>query len=1035
MRISGIFLVFVLGLDILSGYDSSPSENLLNYGAVITGSSFAGRVNGPAVTIETDHYFDKIHDNDPGSGWMPQDSAPPYEFDFRWRVPVTISQLDLDAYGLEEAEFQIYEFNRFRRLVRIHGKQAKYAFKEATSDRFRLVIHKTTDLPALFELNLRGPRQLLPPARLPESGTAKRTVEISQVKICPEKASPGDKVHIEFKLKNTQPGDWLLVGFSEPMVSRFRWFVNDYRLTEVAVKARNGDVHLELLLPEYSPAGSIPLSVMAFSGNDKEALGIAGLPDNMPRLSIAVPGQPSPPPAFPDVKLGRRGGQTGFLINHEFRLPFFMRYCYQGGYERFFRTRENGINIGYFISTYGLVCPRDRWADHVALLDTHIRNLLRVRPEVYVMVGFDLRAHIDWIRSNHDALMLNRDGKIVIDSYSKFGLPSMGSEKYYAEAEAFLDYALDFFSKQPYAGRLIGYHPWACTRLDAFQGGIEDNNMVGDRGRILIGDYHPDAVAKFREFLRKKYGNDVRRLRDAWKRGPELTFENAMIDKMNLAAEDVPSGVFRDPVRSRPEIDYAEFFPTMIGNFHKRLAAHIKRKTGGRALVMLHYGALLSDLRITQPSGRRFQSNNFDIADMLEDDNIDMYVQAMPYETRNAGQIPFLFQPVASIALHNRLYLADYDIRTYTAGGLLYGKHRSARESEVIVQRDLASLLVRNAGAWISDMSQENYRGWSESGRAWFTGKPVVKAMRDTLNVFQSKQSEPFHSAAEIAVVVSSTTPKYEDILNAATIYRNLIVKMLQEELPLVAAPHDVILQSDLAKTDRKYKLYLFLNAYHLSPEERGAIEALKSDGRTLCFFYAPGYVTEEGFSVKSSSDLLGFPLEVRGKPERMVMRLKTDSPLSAGQGGRILEAKGYGPSVAGLHPEILTPTFQIAGGDVAVCGEWPDGTPALAAGDFGTHKIIYSAVPFFNRELLCSAARYAGVHLYCEEPVLMTMNRNIMILHNGYEKKRRLRIILPSAANVLDAFTGERVAEKTNSFEILLKKPDTRILRLESMK
>ena len=150
---------------------ASSSLGLLRFFLILTsllswaGSSFAGRVNGPAVTIETDHYFDKIHDNDPGSGWMPQDSAPPYEFDFRWRVPVTISQLDLDAYGLEEAEFQIYEFNRFRRLVRIHGKQAKYAFKEATSDRFRLVIHKTTDLPALFELNLRGPRQLLPPPR------------------------------------------------------------------------------------------------------------------------------------------------------------------------------------------------------------------------------------------------------------------------------------------------------------------------------------------------------------------------------------------------------------------------------------------------------------------------------------------------------------------------------------------------------------------------------------------------------------------------------------------------------------------------------------------------------------------------------------------------------------------------------------------------------------------------------------------------------------------------------------------------------
>src|SRR5690606_11888695 len=100
-------------------------------------------------------------------------------------------------------------------------------------------------------------------------------------------------------------------------------------------------------------------------------------------------------------------------------------------------------------------------------------------------------------------------------------------------------------------------------------------------------------------------------------------------------------------------------------------------------LVFMNYGAVLATLLICQPSGARAQINNNDFHRLLEDRNIDMFGQSMPYEERSADDPIVVYQPIESINVNKKMYIADYDARTISCGTLKNGRHRSQYESEM----------------------------------------------------------------------------------------------------------------------------------------------------------------------------------------------------------------------------------------------------------------------------------------------------------------------------------------------------------------
>ncbi len=82
--------------------------------------------------------------------------------------------------------------------------------------------------------------------------------------------------------------------------------------------------------------------------------------------------------------------------------------------------------------------------------------------------------------------------------------------------------------------------------------------------------------------------------------------------------------------------------------------------------------------------------------------------------------------------------------------------------------------------------------------------------------------------------------------------------------------------------------------------------------------------------------------------------------------------------------------------------------------------------------ELLRGVARYAGVHLYCDEDVVLDADNRMLMLHSGWDGDRTLQVALPRPMTVTDAWTGEVLAANADRLEVALPESTTRLLRLE---
>ena len=95
--------------------------------------------------------------------------------------------------------------------------------------------------------------------------------------------------------------------------------------------------------------------------------------------------------------------------------------------------------------------------------------------------------------------------------------------------------------------------------------------------------------------------------------------------------------------------------------------------------------------------------------------------------------------------------------------------------------------------------------------------------------------------AAEVLVIADEPSCVYATFQSALL---EQILRATQVSLCKMGAPYDCILTDDLDLLDTKrYKLVIFLNAYHLSNAQRRLIRRkLLSRDRTILWCYAPGY-------------------------------------------------------------------------------------------------------------------------------------------------------------------------------------------------
>jgi len=257
-------------------------------------------------------------------------------------------------------------------------------------------------------------------------------------------------------------------------------------------------------------------------------------------------------------------------------------------------------------------------------------------------------------------------------------------------------------------------------------------------------------------------------------------------------------------------------------------------------------------------------------------------------------------------------------------------------------------------------------------------------------------------STAEIAVVVD----EYSNLMMRSD-NRLSIPLLYYQMLPLgkIGAPFDYILQDDIGLA-RPYKLYIFLNAFHISEKQRSMIDRLPERGvKALLWVYAPGYVGDT-LDVKSSFYLTGVQLAtLEGESQLQVFINEKGADYLPGVEKDML----YGIHEGGAR-NLVGPIFYGDDPSAEVLGLlYGHDLPGLITKNIAGVQVYYSAAPQISSAVLRAIATNAGVHIYNFRDDVLYANNSFISLHTATAGKRTLKF--PQKTSLYDVYRNFEIA------------------------
>jgi hypothetical protein len=531
------------------------------------------------------------------------------------------------------------------------------------------------------------------------------------------------------------------------------------------------------------------------------------------------------------------------------------------------------------------------------------------------------------------------------------------------------------------------------------------------------GDFSPVMRRHFRAWLRQRYHNDPAALQAAWA-DPQVTFDTA----------EVPSGpeqattthyLFRDPRRERKTIDFYECYAETAADALLSICRAVKDATHGEKLTGAFFGYLLDlawnnaffvdghrDREASQVSTIQ-RSGHLGLNKVLRSPDFDFVVSPYSYAFRGLGGDGLPMQPTETVRLHGKLYLFEEDTlmhNNFDPGKRMHPVSRSV----AIYQRNFAQVLTHGLGiTWLENNDfQEDPRILPEV-RRW---QKCYQALGTWALQLDRRPS------AEVAVLLDDESFLYEGNRNDLDL--SLIAQQRVIGLNRFGAPHDLYLLNDLLEGRLPpYKLYIFLNAFHLDDRRRQALHQVLGGGdRSALWLYAPGYINSDRpaapLHTDNMTELTGFRFGLGRSYWSAFMHL-TDftHPITDGLSQELF----WGTTRA------IAPIFHLEDPQARVLGEVVYGLGRCQPG-LGVKTVqppasaapwtsVYVATPTVPSQVLRGIARQAGVHLYNTEGDVLYATPDLLSVHTVAGGARTFQ--LPRQVEVVYDLFNDRVLER----------------------
>jgi hypothetical protein len=432
---------------------------------------------------------------------------------------------------------------------------------------------------------------------------------------------------------------------------------------------------------------------------------------------------------------------------------------------------------------------------------------------------------------------------------------------------------------------------------------------------------------------------------------------------------------------------------------------------------------------------------------VFESDDIDFIASPYTYDNKQIGG-PNNSQTLPENALiHGKLYLNEVDTETHLhqrqwRWGNCLNNPTSWEETRGLLIRDYGYSMTKGFGLWWTDLHGGN-----------FQDEQIIELLAKLKTMDDNYLNADKTSNADIAVILDEETFKYfgdgEPLFNA------LLTAQKQWQLGFIGAPWEPYLLTDVGNPAmRDFKVYLFLNTFHVTPEQQKQIHRkLARNGATAVWVYAPGYIQEKGLSVERMSELTGIYIaEDNSTGELRVEISDYDHPYTR----RLGEGFVYGtdvdvesiiryydhqiylkdprdPSLVRDLPGFsISPRFYSEDPDATILGtlggvnkpglvvkKQPDGWTS-----------VYSAAPILPAALLRNIITEAGGHIYTTQNDVVYANKSALCIYSPSGGMRTVR--LPGKMKVTDLMTGKVLADGASEFLINLQRNESVLYSLE---
>jgi len=593
--------------------------------------------------------------------------------------------------------------------------------------------------------------------------------------------------------------------------------------------------------------------------------------------------------------------------------------------------------------------------------DSGFLRLLAAEPDAYYFPRVSVRTPADL----PDADRVQRhaaDGSVSVRSQ-----PSFGSETWLQAGEAQYRALAAHIIHSPYADRVIGIHVCAGDVGEWFQW------SQGGAGL----DVSPAMHGAFGRWLRERYGTQAA-LREAWGDG-DACFEHPPIpaDRDLLAAD---RGGFRDPARRAAQIDFMRCYNELVARALLRFCRAVKEGSDGRLLTGAFYGYTFGLHHWVYPT-----SGHLATEAALRSPDIDFLASPCGYGDRGVGGVSMYHQGVwSSLALHGKLFYGEADIRTHLCpADSTQAAYRSAStdaESVAVLQREFANCLTGGKTLW-----------WFDMDGGWFDSAQMLQAIRRMGEIGTRELEHEHRSRAEVAVVIDPESWLYKAPVPE---FDKALAHISVETLSRLGAPWDAYLLSDLGDARvPDYRLYIFLNAFHLSTAEREMVaRKVKRGGATAVWVYAPGFADGRQTGLGLCEELTGIELGYDDTPGPVVV-------------------SANGGTTGNADPLAAAPLWYAVDAEAEVLGVLQaNGKPGLVRKRLEDWVSVYSSAPLTNPQVLRMLARDAGVHIYSDSGDAFYLNDRLFGIHVGEAGSRHIRF--PDPVAVTDLWTDKMVAD-----------------------